>query len=112
MLVRVFSGETIVSEADLPMRPTRVPLRAEVTLRRRFDHRYTVNLLDISAAGCRVELVERVQPGDLLWVTLPGMTTIEATACWTEGFVAGVQFKHPLHPSVFEMLAARLDGRG
>ncbi len=101
-----------MSEADQPRRSERIALVAEVRVRRRFDHRYTVNLLDFSAEGCRVELVERAQPGDLLWISLPGIQTIEATACWIDGFVAGVRFKQPLHPSVFDMLAARMTKPG
>ncbi len=99
-----------MSNADLPLRPERLPLVAEVNVRRRFDNRYSVTLLDLSVEGCRVELVERAAVGDLLWISLPGLETIEAAACWTDGFITGVRFKRPLHPSVFDLLAERMRG--
>ncbi len=97
-------------EADQPRRAQRVPIIAEIALRRSFDTRYAVNLLDFSSAGCRVELVERVLPGARLWISLPGIETIEARACWVDEFVAGVEFIAPLHASVFDMLVARMSG--
>nr|MDQ3077917.1 PilZ domain-containing protein [Pseudomonadota bacterium] len=60
--------------------------------------------------GCRVELVERVRPGDRLWLSLPGIESLEAAVCWVDNFVAGVEFVRPLHPSVFEMLTQRMRG--
>jgi len=97
-------------EADQPRRVQRVPITAEIALRRSFDTRYRVNLLDFSPAGCRVELVERVLPGARLWISLPGIETIEAKACWVDDFVAGVEFVTPLHASVFDLLIARMGG--
>ena len=99
-----------MSEADQPRRARRVPITVEIALRRSFDTRYQVNLLDLSREGCRVELVERVLPGARLWISLPGIETIEAKACWVDNFVAGVEFITPLHPSVFDMLVARISG--
>ena len=102
----------IVSEADLPIRPVRVSLVAEVSVRKRFDCRYKVSLLDLSSEGCRVEMVERASPGDMLFISLPGIETIEAEACWADGFVVGVRFKSPLHPSVFAMITKRMKKAG
>ncbi len=85
-------------------------MAADISLRRSFDTRYQVRILDFSPHGCRIELVERVRPGDRVWISLPGIETIEATTCWVDGFVAGVEFVHPLHPSVFDMLTAKMGG--
>lgn len=95
------------SEADLPKRTVRVPIEGDIALRRSCDIRYKVKIRDLSPEGCRVELVERVRPGDRLFISLPGLATVEATACWVDEFVAGVKFVSPLHASVFDMLSAR-----
>lgn len=97
-----------MSKAVQPRRAERVSIAAGISLRRSFEIRYAVQILDLSPHGCRVELVERVRPGDRLWISLPGIETLEATTRWVEDFVAGVEFVHPLHPSVFDMLAARM----
>lgn len=101
-----------MSDAVQPRRAERIPIAAYISLRRSFENRYQVRILDFSPHGCRVELVERVRPGDRLWITLPGIETIEATTCWVDNFIAGVEFVQPLHLSVFDMLAARMiEGR-
>lgn len=97
-----------MGDARQPRREERTPISAEISLRRSFETRYQVQIVDLSPHGCRVELVERVQPGDRLWISLPGIETIEATTCWVEDFVAGVEFSRPLHPSVFDMMTARM----
>ena len=99
-----------MSEADQSRRAERVPIGADISLRRSFDTRYQVQIVDFSPHGRRVELVERVKPGDRLWISLPGIETLEATTCWVEDFVAGLEFIHPLHPSVFDMLTSRMLG--
>ena len=97
-----------MSDADQPRRTDRVPIGAEISMRRSFDTRYRVQLLDFSPQGCRIELVERVRVGDRLWISLPGIETVEAITCWVDDFVAGVEFVTPLHPSVFDMLTTQM----
>ncbi|MBA3666614.1 MAG: PilZ domain-containing protein [Sphingomonas sp.] len=85
-----------------------MPLRADVDLRRAGDHRYRVNILDFSPAGCRIELPERVLLQEIIWVSLPGIETLEARVQWVKDWVAGVEFTRPLHPAVFDMVARRM----
>ena len=97
-----------MSTALQPRRAERVPIGAEIGLRRSFAHRCPVELIDLSVHGARVDVIERVQPGERLFVSLPGIETIEAAARWNSDFVAGVEFARPLHPAVFEMLCSRM----
>ena len=99
-----------MTNASQPRRAERVPIGADISLRRSFENRYRVQILELSRHGCRVELVERVRKGDRLWISLPGIETLEAITCWVDGFVAGAEFIRPLHPSVFDMLTARMRG--
>ena len=99
-----------MSEAHQPRRADRVKTDGEIALRRSFALRWPVRMTDFSPYGCRVELVERIPPSARLFVSLPGIETIMSSARWVDGFVAGVEFCRPLHPSVFEMLAARIGG--
>ena len=50
----------------------RIPLQADIDFRRTGEHRWKVNIVDISLQGCRVELPVRVKVDDTIWVTLPG----------------------------------------
>ena len=91
-----------------PRRAERVPLRADIEFRRTGEHRWRVNILDFSPAGCRVELPVRVKPDDTIWISLPGIETIQGTVCWVKEWEAGVEFASALHPAVFDMVRARM----
>ncbi|MCF2515757.1 PilZ domain-containing protein [Sphingomonas sp. G124] len=89
-------------------RADRVPLRADIDFRRQGEHRWRVNILDFSPQGCRVEVPVRVVPGDTIWISLPGIESIQGTVCWVKEWEAGIEFANPLYPSVFEMVRERM----
>ncbi|MEO7786738.1 MAG: PilZ domain-containing protein [Sphingomicrobium sp.] len=93
--------------AALQRRSARVALSAEIELRRSFNGKYQVTVRDCSPQGCCVNLVDRVALDETLWIKLPGLESMEAYVCWTQDFVAGLEFLKPLHPAVFEMLMKR-----
>ena len=97
-------------EDDQTRRAERVPLKAHVDFRRSGDHAYSINILDISPEGCRIDLPERVIPEEVIWIALPGIESLQARVCWVKDWVAGVEFVRPLHPAVFEMIASRMRG--
>lgn len=91
-----------------PRRAERVPLRAEIDFRRQGDHRYPVTILDFSAEGCRLEAPVKVTPGDPVWISLPGLKSIQGTARWVEDWTIGVEFDRPLYPAVFDHVKASM----
>jgi len=97
----------MVDNSD-PRRAERVPLRADIDFRRPGEHRWRVNILDFSPAGCRVEAPVRVAVDDTIWISLPGIETIQGTVCWVKEWEAGIEFTNPLYPSVFEMVRERM----
>jgi hypothetical protein len=86
----------------------RVPLQADVQLRRRGQHHYVVNVFDISIEGCKLEFVERPRLDETVWVKFEGYDAIQSTVCWVEGHTVGVEFERPIYPSIFEMMIERL----
>ena len=93
-----------------PRRNPRVRLTAEVMLRRPGKSNYRVRVFDASPDGCKLEFIERPELDESLWVKFEGMELLEARVCWIEGFTAGVAFRNPLHPAVFELVVAKLAG--
>ena len=91
----------------LERRAVRVPITAEIEVRRSFNGKYPVTVRDCSPHGCCINLLDRVALDETLWIKLPGIESIEAYVCWTRDFVAGVEFIKPLHPAVFDMLLKR-----
>lgn len=73
-------------------------------MRRSTDRPYEVKLRDLSTHGCSIDLINRVQLGERLWIKLPGLGSIEGFVCWAKEFHAGIMFLTPLHPAVFNML--------
>lgn len=99
-----------LEKAFWPRRSERVSLAAEVLLRRPGQNKYRVNVQNISRHGCRVEFVERPQLDELVWLKFDDMEALQSTVCWADGFVAGLEFEREIHPAVFNMLLARLQG--
>jgi hypothetical protein len=93
-----------------PRRSERLSLAAEVRLRRIGKATFRVNVNDVSPEGCRVQLVERPAEGEHVLVKFAGLEVLESRVCWVDGFTAGLKFDKPIHPAVFDLLVARLQG--
>ena len=91
-----------------PRKSPRVSIGAMVKLRRRGHHNFTVQVFDLSREGCKLEFLERPQLDETVWVKFEGLEPLQATVCWIEANVAGVEFVRPIHAAVFEMLVGRL----
>jgi hypothetical protein len=104
----IFEPERQPEKEHLPRRHERIPLSAEVTVRRLGRFNYRVRVFDASAHGCKVEFVERPELQETLWVRFEGLEPIEARVCWLDGRSVGLQFSRPIHPAVFDLVAERL----
>ncbi|KUR70730.1 hypothetical protein AQZ52_12845 [Novosphingobium fuchskuhlense] len=70
--------------------------------------RAKVTLSDLTCRSARIDSMEALKPGMLVWITLPGLEARPAKVDWTSGFTAGLHFEAPLHPAVLD---AVLEGR-
>ena len=86
----------------------RLTVAGEIHMRKSGYSKMAVELIDISPTGCRMELVEKVAAGETIWVTLPGLQTIEARVAWCRDWIAGVSFGGTVHPAIIERIAAQL----
>lgn len=77
-----------------------VGLRAR--LRERGANKFTVDVVDLSTTGFRCETSFTLYVGHVVWLTLPGLSGLEATVAWKRGFRYGFAFDQPLHPAVFD----------
>jgi hypothetical protein len=108
----VFSKAEAPAQAHWPRRNQRVPVSADVTMRKPGQPNFRVRVLDASPSGCKVEFVDRPSENDRVWIKFDGLETMEAAVSWIEGFEMGLQFAKPIHPAVFDMLIARLGDDG
>lgn len=93
---------------EVPRASSRVPLTAEVTMRRLGHANFRVRVFDFSPRGCKVELIERPNDREHVLVKFDGLEILEAEVCWITRKTAGLSFERPIHPAVFDLLVERL----
>jgi len=97
---------------EQPRKSRRIALDAEVLMRRRARARYRVRVFDVSAEGCKVELVERPRVGERLFIKFEALEVLEAEVCWIERSCAGLRFRNAIHPAVFDLMLQRMSSCG
>lgn len=106
----VFTAEQPPPRPQTPRAAERKPVSAEMIVRRVGQANYRVGVRDLSPSGCKIKLVDRPRVGEPMMVKLDGLETIEAEVCWVEDYDAGLRFAREIHPAVFGLLLARLQG--
>lgn len=86
----------------------RIPLEADIDFRPTGEHRWRVNIMDVSPQGCRVELQVRVTPEDTIRITFPGLEAIQRKVCWVDEWITGIEFNIPLHVAMFDIIEQRM----
>ncbi len=85
---------------------SRRTLRKSVVLRARLRDRgatrFDIKVVDLSATGFRAETAYRLNPGTVVWVSLPGLASLEAVVAWQTRDQVGCAFRNALYPAVFE----------
>jgi hypothetical protein len=69
---------------------------------------FEIPLDNVSAGGCRIEMLEECAVGEDVITRFPDLEPLGARVRWTLGFTAGLQFVRPIHPAVFGSLLERL----
>ena len=69
--------------------------------------KFEVDVIDLSMTGFRFETSFTLKPGNKVFVTIPGVNTLEASVAWGRGYIYGAQFNNALHPGVFDLIAKR-----
>jgi hypothetical protein len=93
---------------DNKRRAERERLAAAVSFRKPKEMSYEVNLENMSPHGCCIGLRERVRPGQLLWITVPGIEPMQSWVRWHGEWQAGLEFERPMHIAVFDHVAAQM----
>ena len=81
-------------------RAARTVVGITAKLRERGRSTMEVGVLDISTSGFRIQTLFKVQPGHFVWLSIPGLTPLEAVVRWSDKAEHGCEFLQPLHPAV------------
>lgn len=89
-------------------RSRRVSVAGEMALRRSGGFSFQVQLGDVSATGCKVELIELVDIRERVIARFPGLEPLGARVAWVDEHSAGIEFERAIYPAVFDLLLSRL----
>ena len=67
---------------------------------------------DLSVSGFSATALNRLHPGTVCWLTLPGLESLQAQVVWWENCMVGCAFSELLSPIVHDNILARYSGQG
>lgn len=67
---------------------------------------------DLSLSGFSAMAINRLHPGTLVWLTLPGLHSLQAQVVWWNNGLVGCAFSELLSPIVHDGLLDRWSGSG
>lgn len=86
----------------------RTQLKLPAQLRASGGRAFNTVVHDLSISGFSAAAINRMHEGQLCWLTLPGLESLQAQVVWWEGCLVGCAFNELLSPIVHESLIARL----
>ena len=95
--------------AKKPRKGERLPVKSELVVRHAGRRPRVLDVSDLSRHGCCLSFDDLPRADEWVWVSLPGLAPVEARIRWIEGRRAGVEFVHPIHQAVFDLLLLRWD---
>lgn len=84
----------------------RVPVNMSAKLRPSGTSGFEVTVYDISISGFSCNAVTGMRPGSLCWLSLGGLTGLQAEVVWNDGARVGCAFASLINQAVFDRLAA------
>ena len=88
----------------------RTKLAIPAQLRAAGGRAYQTQVHDLSISGFCATAVNRMYPGQTCWLTLPGLSSLQAEVVWWEGSQVGCAFSDLLSTIVHENLLSRYAG--
>ena len=67
---------------------------------------------DLSISGFSASAISRMHEGQICWLTLPGLESLQAQVVWWDNCQVGCAFSELLNPVVHENILARYAGQG
>ena len=82
----------------------RTALRVNAKLRPSGSPGFDVIVYDLSIGGFSCDAVTGMRPGSLCWLTLPGLSALQAEVIWNDGTRVGCAFANLLNEAVLRNL--------
>lgn len=62
---------------------------------------------DLSISGFSAAAINRMHPGQMCWITLPGLESLQAEVIWWDNSLVGCAFEHLLSPIIHDSVVSR-----
>jgi len=100
----------IAAQEDRSAPRTRVTIPAQ--LRMSGGRGFQTVVQDLSLSGFSATAVNRIHPGAVCWLTIPGLESLQAEVIWWRDSQCGCAFANLLSPIVHDNILARFNGEG
>ncbi len=98
----------LASQEDRSAPRTRIAIPASMRISGGRGYQTVVH--DLSLSGFCAAAVNRVHPGMVCWLTLPGLEALQGEVIWWDNSLAGCAFDNMLSPIVHDNILARYRG--
>ncbi len=85
----------------------RVKLKIPAQMRPSGSPAFSVIVRDLSLSGVACEALTGMSAGTRVWLTLPGLSALQAKIVWNDGTMVGCEFDTLLNVAVMENVLAR-----
>lgn len=85
----------------------RVKLDVPATLRPSGVTGFKVNVTNLSLGGFACEAITGMPPGTRCWLTLPGLSPLQAEVAWNNGRMVGCAFADLLNQAILDSILHR-----
>lgn len=106
------SRDSYAAAAQEDRSAPRVRISIPASLRVSGSKGYQTVVHDLSLSGFSAMAINRMAPGSICWLTLPGIESQQAEVVWWENGMVGCAFQNLLSPIVHDNLIARWRGDG
>ena len=110
MLDQISAGHRFMRYEDAAQEDRSAPrtrLNIPATMRPSGSPGFKVIVKDLSLSGVACEALTGMKSGTRIWLTLPGLSALQAEIMWNDGTMVGCAFTQLLNPAVLENILAR-----
>ncbi len=90
----------------------RIPMRLAAKLRASGSPAFEVTVYDLSISGFCCDAVTGMRPDAICWVTLPGLSSLQAKVIWNDSSRVGCAFDHLMNVAVLDRIVSIHGGVG
>ncbi len=105
MLVDTYDSYEQAAQEDRCSPRTRLTIPAQLRVSGGRAFQTIVN--DLSISGFSAAAISRVRPGQICWITLPGLSSLQGEVIWWENSIVGCAFTDLLSAVVHENILER-----